>query len=416
MTPDLRTLADRFGSAFRSRVGRLGKVGREAEFPVVDREGRAVDVRPILEELAGLPGSRVHREGALVVGVDRPRWSFVLEVGWGTIEVVTGPVDDLHQLGRLHEDALAELVPVLARHGAFLLGLGSQPRTPPGPELMSPKARYRVLRQAIGPGWDSFTVTASDQLHVDVARSELVALTDLLNLLAPAVVALCANSPLVGGAPAGVRCAREALMGSIDAALGRHGMPPGPARDLDGWLRHLAGLPLLVRRDPDWRADGRPFREVLERGEADYDTFLLHEHYAWNSARPRTAHSTLELRAACQQPHDEHLAAAALGLGLVEGAAEAGAALEDLDAPWDTLRAWHPLAVRHGLEAAEPSPRFLERILEAAAAGLARRERGEEIYLEPLARRLRQREEPAAAALRLAAAGWPELVTARAAR
>ena len=90
---------------------------------------------------------------------------------------------------------------------------------------MTPKPRYGMLHERIGPDWLSFTVTASDQVHVDVAEPEVVAMTNLGNILAPVVIALCGNSSMLAGQDAGCCSWREAGMGAIDAARGRHGMP-----------------------------------------------------------------------------------------------------------------------------------------------------------------------------------------------
>ena len=61
--------------------------------------------------------------------------------------------------------------------------------------------------------------------------------------------------------------------------------------------------------------------------EYDWPGFLAHEHYVWHSTRPRTKQGTVELRAACQQPWSEHMAATALQLGLVEAMPEIQASL-----------------------------------------------------------------------------------------
>lgn len=50
----------------------------------------------------------------------------------------------------------------------------------------------------------------------------------------------------------------------------------------------------------------------------DWESFTVHDHYIWNSARPRTEQRTVEMRPACQQPWDEHMVVSALCLGLVE--------------------------------------------------------------------------------------------------
>lgn len=58
-----------------------------------------------------------------------------------------------------------------------------------------------------------------------------------------------------------------------------------------------------------------------ERG-AGWDDFEMHEHYVWHSARPRPKQSTVELRAACQQPGSANMAVSALALAIVEATPE----------------------------------------------------------------------------------------------
>ena len=72
--------------------------------------------------------------------------------------------------------------------------------------------------------------------------------------------------------------------------------------------------------------NNKPFMEFIDEATAAgmpasdlLSAFLYHEHYIWNSARPRARQATVELRAACQQPWPDHMAATALGLGIVEG-------------------------------------------------------------------------------------------------
>ncbi len=66
--------------------------------------------------------------------------------------------------------------------------------------------------------------------------------------------------------------------------------------------------------------DGTSFYDYIRRFGFDWDAFTIHDHYIWNSARPRTEQRTIEIRPACQQPWDDHMVVSALGLGLVEAA------------------------------------------------------------------------------------------------
>ena len=83
--------------------------------------------------------------------------------------------------------------------GWRVLGYGVQPLSPPTRALLSPKQRYSTLADIMGADWIWYTVTASDQAHVDVSRDEAVSALNFGNLMAPVIVALCANSPVVAG-------------------------------------------------------------------------------------------------------------------------------------------------------------------------------------------------------------------------
>ena len=401
-------LADRFAGRFPATRGQR-QVGREAEFPVVYPSGEAFDVAALWGPMLEAGDLTAKREGDLIVALRGEGVEYALEVGYGTIEVITGPFPDLLAQRDAHEAAVSRVVDAARQVGARVLGYGIQPLTPATPALMSPKQRYKALLDVIGAPWLSFTATASDQLHVDIARAELVAMFNLGNLLAPVTVALCGNSSISGGSSSGYMSARDGHMGEIGLDEGRHGMPLRAVRGEADYVGQLARQGLYLTREGDqvvpqtgtfldWLV-GHP-----EAGSDDrFAAFLLHEHYIWNSARPRCAQGTVELRASCQQPFSEHMAAAALHLGMVEAAPELAMYLQDAlgDDPWPAMREWHGEVVRRGLAAGEPSPGFLDSVLRRCAAGLRARGLGEEALLEPMFGRLERRSNPAQDAQRI---------------
>ncbi|MCY3710703.1 MAG: glutamate-cysteine ligase family protein [Caldilineaceae bacterium] len=442
-------LADRFAAHFPQRLDGPRTVGREAEFPVVDQAGRAADIDrlwPLLLETEpavedGEKGSlsphsssltplKVKRDAVntdLIVGLDGAAYSYALEVGKGTIELNVGPYATLFELERAFRAAVDRLVRAAAQLGWRVLGYGVQPLSPPARALLSPKQRYHALADIIGDDWIWYTVTASDQAHVDVSRDEAVSVLNFAILMAPVVVALCANSPVVAGALTNDCSGREGRM--VNALYGeRHGMIARPYADLTDFVARLSRMPALLRREGErLLPDGRAFSEVLRtdyRATSEewtlaplssslspdaFDAFLLHDHYIWHSARLRTAYGTVELRPACQQPPHELMAATALYLGLVEGREELTDYLQTALAPtgeesgnpdplaecWPRMQQYHEQVVRAGLAAPEPAPGFLADILELVAAALTRRGYGEERMLAPLWQRLERRENPA---------------------
>lgn len=391
-------LARTFNERFPDVAPRWRTVGREAEHPIVWPDGSAADASLLWEGLAKGWKHEVKREGDLIVGLESPDLSYAAEVGKGTIEIITGPRNDLHALRALHEEAMGRLMEVTRAAGILVLGYGIQPFTPASPELMTPKQRYGVLLEALGDVWLWFCLTASDQVHASVVREEWLAQTNVCNLLAPVTVALCANSPIYGGGDSGFCSAREARMGEIHADTFRHGMPARPVHSAEDFVAQNARLDHIMRRENGVNLVGSgTFLDWLETHGPNFDDYLLHEHYIWNSARPRSNHATVELRAACQQPQGEHMAAAALGFSMVQAGGRIAARLErTLGAQaWSAMRAWHHQAVRVGLAAEEPVPGLLQGILDDCTAGLQERGLGEEVYLQPLYARLRERRNPA---------------------
>ena len=381
-------------------------VGREAEYPLVYPDGRPAPLAALWPHLEGADLTP-KREGELLVGLEGPDYIFASEVGWATVELITGPCDDLNQLAAAHEAGMARLTAAAEIEGIIVLGCGIQPQAPASVDMMTPKQRYTALHEVIGEPWLTFALTASDQVHVDIGRGELIPMTNLGNLLCPLTIALCANSAVYGGVDGGHCSGREWSMGTIQNAAGRHGMPLRPYTDAVDMVTCLANQQFLIRKEDGVAyVDGRTFGEYVDAvgptGDALRDAFLVHEHYIWHSARPRAGHATLEFRSACQQPWSGHMAAAALGLGIVEGADEITAALREhagqsdwATALWPALQAWHETVVTDGLGAAPPLPGLLETVLDAATAGLARRGRGEEVFLAPLRARVQNQRNPA---------------------
>ena len=402
-------LSERFFAHFPVEVPSWRTVGREAEYPVVWPDGRAGDVPALLQALASLPAYTPQLDGGMLVAVKAADHTFSTEVGLGTIELISDPCDDLHQLQRLHEAAMHTLFEVCAEQGQIVLGIGMQPLSQASVEGMTPKPRYRVLLDTVGPGWLWFILTASDQLHVDVCRGEVLPYTNLANALSAVNIALCGNSPIREGTAVGVCSGRELGMGEIHSKHCRHGVPARPfesEREFVGQatqqafvLQKPGGVPTPYAGSFLDYLSEHPELDAQERWQA----FLLHEHYIWHSARPRSAQATLELRSACQQPWMSHGAAAALNLAMVVSAPGLERLLEQVfgDDAWDVLRAYRSEAAREGLAAAEPVAGFVRSVLDVCAEGLRGRGRGEEVFLQPLFDRLERRENPAQEAVRV---------------
>jgi gamma-glutamylcysteine synthetase len=304
----------------------------------------------------------------------------------------------LFEIARIMEEAVTRLVVAALDHGWQLLGYGIQPVTPASLPIMSPKQRYQSLYRAMGQEWLWYTVTASDQIQIDIRRDELVHILNFGNLMAPVIIALCGNSPVYAGALSPYCSGREGQMAAIHASEHRHGMPVRPYTSIEDYVATVSeSTYLILRADNVVVPSSRPFTDYLATHGPDFEAFLFHEHYIWNSARLRVHYGTVEIRPACQQPWDEQMAAAALGLGLIEASREIDEFVQSVlgNAYWTTMRTYHRQVIRSGLAAPQPAPNFLSQIAVMAAEGLRRRGLGEERLLDPIFTRLERRLNPA---------------------
>ena len=394
----LTALAERYTARFRETLRPMRLVGREAEFPLVHTDGRAGDVLRLWEPLLAGGGFVPQYDDpdtrTVIEALAGPDGRVEVEVGRATIELVLGPYEDLWQLEEGSARLLRQVAEIAQEVGMRVLGFGIQPRTNAAPALMTPKRRYAHLARAAGPAWWRFTTTAADQIQVDITRAEITDVVNLLNLLSAPLIALTANSSVYAGRPGRYVSGREWLLGTL--GQNRAGMTPGPFTSVEEFVNYICRYRCYVlRRDGGFRIYNRPFEDYLHEHGPDLDAYLWHEHYTWNSARPRAHNSTIEIRPACQQPHDESLVVAALSLGWVEALADVRAFLADaLSDPWTAMRRYRRDAIIHGLLAKEPVKRFVEDVLRIAEAGLRRRGRGEEKFLRPLWNRLEERASP----------------------
>ncbi len=410
-----KQLANRFESTF-PETPPFRTVGREAEFPIVHSDGTAGDLADLWTVLIEGGDFQVKKEGEIIVEAAGERFTFSQEVGRGTIELICEPSDDLNGIAATHEAGVERILRAAESVGVYVLGYGIQPLQAPTAQYMCPKVRYGALHEIIGDLWLWFTLTSSDQIHVAIGKHEIVPMANLSNLLSSVTVALCGNSPIYEGADSGLCSVREGRMGEIGAGEGRHGMPLGPVSDMSAYMAQIATHPVLMRWVGDRRvADGRSLTEVLDEAggassEEGWRQFLLHDHYIWNSGRPRHAQATIELRAACQQPGDEHMAGAALHLGLVQAGAQLAPwlAQELGDNAWSTMQSYHHAVVKDGLAAAEPFDGFLLGLLNRCAGALESRGRGEEKFLQSLFGRVERGENPAQVVRRVFAADGVE--------
>lgn len=401
---------------------------RRAEYPIVLTNGWPVPVWKLFPILAEQPDLSAKTEGDTITALVGDRLRLEAGVGWGTIAIVVGPYEDLHQLKAAHEAAAARVLAGLAQIDGNLLGYGAQPMTPAHEGLITKTELYAALNTALDRGFRMFAVTASDQLRVGVAQHELVDMLNLGCFAGPLVNAFCGNSPIYGMAD-NYYCAgrhnilRGAVYGEEQA---RYGILDAPFESISDMVARFAKLRFVLQiEDEKYATHAGSFLDYVDAAQATgvptgqlVGAYLFHESLIWPYARLRIDDGTLSLRAACQQPWEDHMAACALNFGFIT----AGWKLHDFfhtyidppvaprvppgirqppdppRAPWDSWHRMHAFdaqPIAYGMEAREPFTALLEGALQVAHDALAARGLGEEVYLEPLWQRLADKENPA---------------------
>ena len=254
-------------------TGEPFSVGVEEELLLVAGEdGRpADDADEVLERLPrDLPGEAMSELHACEVEVVSPAAATVA----GAIRVV------------------AELRAAVVGTGAAPIGCGVQPATPAGEPAITPKARYRRIRDLLGDA--AYTPVAGMHVHVGMPDPETAirAFNGMRRQL-PLLQALGANSPFRDGRDAGVASARDVVMRS--------------------WIR--TGVPRAMRDFEDFCAMSDRLLRAAE--VPDYT-------YFWWKIRPHPRLGTIEVRTLDTQTTPEDAAAlAALVHALARHEAEA---------------------------------------------------------------------------------------------
>lgn len=387
-------------------------VGLEREFPVIFREdATAFDVRviyPILMEMGWKPVYGHHYQDEIQAVVS-DGVCVSTDAGYCTLEITLCPLADLIQVKEKFDALMSFLAEIFQCCRSVILGYGIQPISPPSEELWLRNGRHEIMRTNFPGSINKMTITASNQMHVDITRSEIVPMTNTLNALTGLMLVLCANAPIWQGVPDSRNCfvVREDLWRFSDlASEERIGVPPYPFKDIGHFLEYMLGLTFLIAEKAGMYFSPRmTFAEYLcSNGNLDaaLAQYFFHEATVWPCFRPRASYATLEARPFCAQPPQEHMVADALTLGLAENLAGAQEIVSRY--PWEIWRALRQESMFGGFKITiqgEPVTSLLEELLTVAQEGLRLRGFGEEVFLDPLWERLQNRRSPALHALAL---------------
>jgi len=420
-----------FEKTLKARASNERRIGLELKFPLVRSDGTAVgtqDVNALWKYLSehdwetvpdSVTGSII---GAKKAGEQNDTVASC-ETGFCKAEFSLAHSADLLGIQKQVEELKDILSGFSRSRNVYFLGYGIQPVSPPCKALLMKKARTgvwdkvfpsnRFIPEHDGDDFHLFTINAASHVHVDVCSGEAIRAVNILNGFAGPQIALSAHSNIwKGRIDPDYKCVAEKFWDWWMPDSSRVGIPPKPFRDIHDYVETISALkPVFVKRfgKPIVLKDYKSFAEYYAKGRVegfDFDgkkiSFVpmeqdidLHNTAYWYNARI-SHYFTVENRVNDQQPPGELLCIAALTLGLLSAADEA--AEEIVSRNWGDLRDLREAACRYGLSDNASQEQLAElsgRMLDIAEAGLLRRGLGEEVFLEPLKKRLQAKMCPA---------------------
>ncbi|HEU4385368.1 MAG TPA: glutamate-cysteine ligase family protein [Anaeromyxobacteraceae bacterium] len=340
----------------------------------------------------------------------------------GQVELSGRPFKDIHEVAAELDRHLEKCRGLAQDLGIEFLAAGYRPWGTPSSVPWMPKARYQVMRPFLEErgrlAADMMAMTGSTQASFDFgSERDMAEKLRVALAVQPAVVAACANAPVVDGRESGWRSFRVQVWNHVDPArCGLLAFALDPGFDGDAYRRYAEwalDVPMVfLRRGGRYLASGgRTFRRFLREGlegeRATVDDWEDHLTTLFPEARVK---GVVEVRGTDAVEPGLVKALAAFWKGILYSK-------ESRDWAWDQVRrftlaerrALMDAAGREGLSGRAPDGRTLREILasllQASSDGLCRQnccgETGddERIWLAPLRERAASGRSPADEAL-----------------
>jgi glutamate--cysteine ligase len=346
-------------------------------------------VARILDELSSKYGWAMEREheGGPVIALLRGHASVTLEPG-GQLELSGAMAETIHEVCAELRGHMREIGPLSRAMGARWLGVGFHPFARREDYTWVPKQRYGVMREYLptrgAHALDMMLRTCTVQVNLDYdSEADAMRKMRVALALAPATMAMLANSPWKEGRPHGGLTYRGRVW--LDVDPDRTGLLPGlwkkDAR-FDDYIEWALDIPMfLFKRDGLAIANtGQTFRAFWQNGfqghRPNMDDWKTHLNTLFPEVRLK---KTIEIRSADAQSSDMKCALPAMWTALLyDDAALAGA--EALVDGWThaevadlRTRAWKD-GLRTTFRGA-PLTAVAERMVDLADGGLERRRR-----------------------------------------
>jgi glutamate--cysteine ligase len=374
-------------------------------------------------------GYEPFEEGGRIIASQKSGLTVSIEPG-GQLELSGRPFADVHVVAAELDRHLEKCRALGEALGIEFLAVGYRPWGTAADGPWMPKKRYDVMRPFLAArgrlAEDMMAMTASAQASFDFSdEADLAEKLRVALAIQPAVTALLANSPIVGGRPSGWKSYRVAVWAETDPArsgLLEFAFDPGfedaPYRRYVEWALDVPMI-LLRRRGAYLETGGRTFRQFVTEGIAgERATLADWEDHLTTLFPDVRVKGVMEVRAADSCSPAMTKALVALWKGVLYDREARGAAFDAVKRlSVEERRAFMEVAGREGLAGRAPDGRSVAAIaatiVEAAASGLCRQrccgERGddERVWLEPLRAGAAERRAPADEALEVLRRGGP---------
>ncbi|MFC1748443.1 glutamate-cysteine ligase family protein [Pseudomonadota bacterium] len=400
----MKTKFDTFCKKYIRRFNYDGKttrqIGVEKEILVTDKDGFMADITenvwPHIEDKR-LQTDVDPNNSDNINGFFFKKHLITTDFGKGTFELVLSPQKSIAAAEENIKKLLRVLYPVCQKQNLRILSLGFQPRTRADEKSVVDKQRYELLVNSFKKKVLPSSLTASDQVHVDVTVDEFVPALNTLTGLAGFMMILFSNSPVRYGRQTGSNVLREFFRHYL--GKNRTGIPPTPYKSIEDYLARVWEMKCFMaqRKNKKFYAPMKKFKDYVRRlpDKEIFDKFCIHEGTIYNCARPRF-YGTIEVRPACLQPWNDMMVVPAFVLGLVENLAESSAFVNDFK--WETLRDMRDQAAENGFETKIHGKKvalYLKDLLDISKKGLLKKKQGGEAYLKPLYERVEEEKSPA---------------------
>lgn len=413
-------------------------IGVEIEIPIINLDKKAVDFEVVhnithkfQNQYSDFQNSGIDYEGN-VFALKNPKTDDIVcyDCSYNNIEFAMGREKDLFSINDRFSEYYSFVKESFEEYNHTLTGMGINPYRKYNQNKPIPSERYLMLYHHLKSFKDYEEVpmhfheypeygmfSSASQVQLDVYKDDLVKTINVFSKIEPIKALLFSNSVLIDENKH-VTCFRDALWEYSTHGVNPHniGMYDVDLKDLDDLQSYLESLNIYcVMRDGAYI--NFPSMNLLDYFSQDYVTGEIYSNGKYRKIEVKplindikylrpfkfinlTFRGTVEFRSVCTQPIKDSMSVAAFHLGLKDKIDELDELISDDDVIYHkgyTATELRKLLIQDELPAfvdKEGLCKLSKNVVDLAAIGLKERGIGEEIFLEPLYERIKNRVNP----------------------